>query len=56
MLIQRHFHVPEERAQWLALATLTGVESHGGNPNDWDTVAEIVKVVVASWIKSGYLM
>ncbi len=55
-LIQRHFHVSEERAQRLAVAALNGIESHGLDPNNWDTVVETVKVVVASWINSEYLL
>lgn len=55
-LIQQRFHVPEERAQRLAVAALNGIESHGLNLNNWDVVVETVNVVVASWIKSGYLL
>lgn len=55
-LIQRRFHVSEDRAQRLAVAALNGIESHGGNPNNWDTVVETVTVVVASWMQSEYLL
>jgi len=53
LLIQQQFYVSEERAQQLAVAALEGIESHGGNPNNWDTIEKTVNVVVASWIKSG---
>ncbi len=55
-LIQRRFHVSEEYAQRLAIAALHGMESHGLNPNNWETVVEVVKVVVASWIKNGLVL
>lgn len=55
-LIQRRFHVPGEYAQRLAVAALNGIESHGLNPNNRETVVEAVKVVVASWIKSEHLL
>lgn len=56
MLIQQRFHVPEAHAKRLAVAALNGIESRGGNPNNWDSVTETVKVVVAAWINNGNLL
>jgi alkanesulfonate monooxygenase SsuD/methylene tetrahydromethanopterin reductase-like flavin-dependent oxidoreductase (luciferase family) len=49
-LIMGIFGVSPEYAQRLAANVLDGIESHGGNPEDWDTVNEAVRVVVAAWI------
>jgi hypothetical protein len=44
------FGVSPEHAQRLAVSALNGIESHGLNPEDWETVKETVRVVVAGWI------
>jgi hypothetical protein len=54
-LIQKRFHVSDEYARNLAVAALDGIASHGCDQNDWETIKETVKVVVASWIKNGSL-
>jgi hypothetical protein len=53
VLIKERFHVSEEYANRLAISALDGIESHGCDPNDFETVRETVKVVVASWVKNG---
>lgn len=54
-LIQRRLNTSNDYAQKLAIAALDGIESHGGNPNDWKTINETVKVVVSSWVKNSAL-
>ena len=54
-LIKGRFHVASDHSTRLAIAALDGIESHGLDPNDWDTVVETVNVVVASWIGAGTL-
>lgn len=52
-LIVEMFGVSPEHAQRLAVSALNGIESHGLNPEDWETVKETVRVVVAGWINDG---
>ncbi|WP_223437505.1 MULTISPECIES: hypothetical protein [unclassified Pseudomonas] len=52
-LIVEMFGVSPEYAHLLAVGALDGIESHGGNPQDWETVKETVGVVVAGWINIG---
>lgn len=52
-LIIESYGVSPEYAQRLAVNVLDGIESHGGNPEDWETVKEAVRVVVAAWINTG---
>lgn len=52
-LIKQQFHVPDKYAKRLATSALSGIESHGGDPNDFETVKETVRVVVTSWVKDG---
>jgi hypothetical protein len=52
-LIIEKFEVSSEYAECLALAALNGIESHGGNPEDWETVKETVRLVVEAWINNG---
>ena len=49
-LIQKRFNVPSDYAQRLAVAALDGIDAHGCDASDWDTIVETVRVVVASWI------
>lgn len=51
-LIMENYGVLAEYAQRLAVNVLDGIESHGGNPEDWETVKEAVRVVVAAWINA----
>lgn len=51
--IQERFHVPPEYARRLAVAALGGIESHGCDSTDWQTIEETLRVVVASWIEHG---
>ncbi|RMR37950.1 hypothetical protein ALP36_102726 [Pseudomonas syringae pv. coriandricola] len=51
-LIIESYGVSAEYAQRLALNVLDGIESHGGNPEDWDKVKEAVRVVVSAWINA----
>ena len=52
-LIQKRFGVSHDYAKRLAIAALDGIESHGGDPQDWNTVLETVNVVVSSWVEHG---
>lgn len=52
-LIEDRFRVAVDYSRRLAIAALDGIESHGLDANDWDTVVETVNVVVASWIGAG---
>ncbi|WGK92851.1 hypothetical protein [Pseudomonas migulae] len=52
-LIVERFGVSPEYAQRLAVGALDGIEWHGGNPENWETVKETVGVVVAGWINFG---
>ena len=52
-LIEERFHVATDYSNRLAIAALDGIESHGLDANDWDTVVETVNFVVASWISAG---
>lgn len=52
-LIEDRFHVGADHSKRLAIAALDGIESHGLDANDWDTVVETVNVVVASWVGTG---
>lgn len=45
--------VSPEYARRLAVNVLDGIESHGGNPEGWETVKEAVRVVVAASIYAG---
>jgi hypothetical protein len=54
-LIIKKFHVPPDYAGRLAVAALNGIDSHGGDPEDWETIVRTVDVVVKSWIKLGAL-
>ena len=51
-LIIESYGVSAEYAQRLAVNVLDGIESHGGNPEDWETVKEAVRVVVSAWINA----
>lgn len=52
-LIQQHFLLSEGQAQQLAIAVLMGLESHGLDSNNWETIVETVNIVVSSWIKNN---
>ncbi|KPX44693.1 hypothetical protein QCD83_23035 [Pseudomonas savastanoi pv. phaseolicola] len=52
-LIIESYEVSPEYAQRLAVNVLDGIESHGGNPEDWEMVKEAVRLVVAAWINTG---
>ena len=52
-LIEERFHVATDYSNRLAIAALDGIESHGLDANDWDTVVETVNFGVASWISAG---
>lgn len=54
-LIKQRYHVTDDYALRLATFALDAIDSHGGNPNNFDTVIETVRVVVASWVKKGAL-
>ena len=51
-LIMESYGVSAEYAQRLAVNVLDGIESHGGNPEDWETVKEAIRVVVSAWINA----
>lgn len=51
-LIIENYEVSAEYAQRLAVNVLDGIGSHGGDPEDWETVKEAVRVVVAAWINA----
>ena len=55
LLIAETFHIPLDYANRLATAALNGIDSHGGDPGDWETIVETVNVVVKSWIEHGDL-
>lgn len=54
-LIAKKYLVHSDYAERLAKAALEGIDSHGGDPRDWETVVATVDVVVKSWIEIGAL-
>ncbi|WP_158660531.1 hypothetical protein [Paraburkholderia hospita] len=38
------------RSEQLAAEALNGIDAHGLDPDDWNTVAATVDVVVRTWI------
>jgi hypothetical protein len=55
LLVAEKFHIPTDYADRLATAALNGIDSKGGDPEDWDTIVKVIDVVVKSWIENGYL-
>lgn len=51
-LIQERFHTSTERSKELAAQLLDGIDAHGLDPDDWETVVATVNVVVRAWISS----
>lgn len=51
-LIKDRFGVTSEQANNLAMAALSGIWSHGGDPNDFKTITATIEIVVASWINN----
>ena len=51
--ITKRFHVPQERADKLALNAATAMEAHGISLDDWDAVTKTIEVVVKGWIRDG---
>jgi hypothetical protein len=51
VLIVSKFDVTPERARRLAERAMDGIDSHGLDPHDWDTIQETVDVVVRSWVE-----
>ena len=49
-LIRDSFGVEESRARELARDILSQIESHGGNPENWEEVKISVDVVVRNWV------
>lgn len=52
LLIEGRFKVLPAYAKRLALAALDGIESHGGDSTDWETIVNTVRVVVANWVEN----
>ncbi|WP_152985974.1 hypothetical protein [Burkholderia sp. lig30] len=52
-LIQERFNISTARSNQLAAKALNGIDAHGLDPDDWDTVVATVDVVVRAWISSG---
>ena len=52
-LIHERFDISTTRAEQFAAAALNGIDSHGLDPDDWDTVLATVDVVVRAWIADG---
>ena len=55
LLITEKFNVASDYADRLAVAALNGIDSHGGNPADWETIVKTVDVVVKSSVEQGVL-
>lgn len=51
-LILERFDVSAEYAKRLALGALNGIESHGGDSTDWQSIDNTVRSVVASWVEN----
>jgi len=51
--IAKRFHVPQDRADKLALLAATGMDAHGVSLDDWDAVTKTIEVVVKGWIRDG---
>ena len=49
-LIQERFNMAPARSEQLAAQALNGIDAHGLDPDDWNTVAATVDVVVRTWI------
>ena len=49
-LIQERFNMSAVRSEQLAAQALNGIDAHGLDPDDWNTVAATVDVVVRTWI------
>jgi hypothetical protein len=54
--IARRFHVPQDRADELALNAATAMEAHGISLDDWNGVTRTKEVVVKGWIRDGIVM
>lgn len=52
-LILNKFDVTPERARRLAERAMDGIDSHGGDPHDWETIQSVVEVVVRSWVEKN---
>jgi hypothetical protein len=51
--IAKRFHVPQHRADKLALLAATAMEAHGISLDDWDAVTKTMEVVMKGWIRDG---
>jgi len=49
-LIQERFKISAVRSEQLATEALNGIDAHGGDPDDWNTITATVDIVVRSWI------
>lgn len=49
-LIQERLNMSAVRSEQLAAQALNGIDAHGLDPDDWNTVAATVDVVVRTWI------
>lgn len=52
-LIQERFNTSAARSEQLAVEALNGIDAHGLDPDEWNTVAATVDVVVRTWISGG---
>jgi len=52
-LIASRFSVASDRARRLAVSAMDSIDSHGGNPHDWQTIERTVDVVVQVWVREG---
>ncbi|MCE9544065.1 MAG: hypothetical protein K8T25_00855 [Planctomycetia bacterium] len=51
-LIVSKFDVPPERAGRMAERAMDGIDAHGLDPHDWETIQEVIEVVVRSWVEN----
>lgn len=52
-LIRERFQTSAAYSERLAAAALDGIDAHGLDPNDWDTVTSTIDVVVRAWVSGG---
>ena len=48
--IVERFAVTPDHARRLAIKAMDGIDSHGGDPHDWETIDGVINVVVRAWI------
>jgi len=56
VLIVSKFAVTPDRARRMAERAMDGIDAHGSDPHDWETIQEVVDVVVRSWVEQDLVL